>query len=82
MTFTNNWPNHKHKKNLGETKKSIPWTRFGAGSSLKKHTEVSMEEVRQQALMLSAKGFPPGLKVKSITVPEQSKRKERPKVPK
>lgn len=82
MTFTNNWPSHKHKKNLGETKKSIPWTRFGAGSSLKKHTEVSMEEVRQQALMLSAKEFLPGLKVKSITVPEQSKRKGRPKVPK
>ena len=82
MTFTKNWPNHKPKKNPGGTKKSIPWTRFGTGSSLKKHTEVSMEEVRQQALMLSTQGFPPALKVKSHDVPEQSKRKGRPKVPK
>ncbi len=82
MKFTKNWPDNKHKKNLRGTRKSINLLRLGFANPPKEHTEISMDEVRQQALMMSMQGFTPGEHIKSITVPEKPKRKGRPKVTK
>jgi len=80
MKLSKHWPDNKHKKNFREGRKSINLPRIGLTKLPKKHIEVSMDEVRRQALMMSLQGFSPGVQIKSINVPEKPKRKGRPRV--
>ena len=77
MTFTKNWPDNKHKKNLRGARKSINSPRFAQRNPPKEHTEVSMDEVRQQALMMSRQGLAQSVQIKSSNVLEKPKSKGR-----
>ncbi|NKB82356.1 MAG: hypothetical protein GKS05_10810 [Nitrospirales bacterium] len=82
MKLTKSQPENKHKKNLRGVRKGIDWPRLGLANPSKEHTEVSMDEVRRQALMMSTQGLAPSLSIKGINVSEKPKRKGRPRVTK
>ena len=78
MKTTKNWSGNKHHRNLREDRKILNVARLGFTDPPKEHPDVSMDEVRQQALMMANQGFIPEVPIKSITVQEKPERKKRP----
>ena len=80
MKLSKHLPDNKPRNTSRRERKSIASPRVGITKPSKNHTEVSIDEVRSQALMMSLQGFSPGGEIKSLNVSEKPKRRGRPKM--